>query len=81
MKLISVERIVAGGHMTDTPGEFCYSSVVPIDAVRLTLFLSALDCMQAHVADCGNAFYMERHLRSTTLWQAQNLGNWKAEFL
>ncbi len=49
-------RIVAGSLRADPHGESCYSGVVPIDDVRLALFLSVLNSMKECAADCGNAF-------------------------
>ena len=36
-------RLVAGGHITDTPNTLTYSSVVPRDSVRIALTIAALN--------------------------------------
>ncbi len=59
-------RIVAGGHMTESPMESCYSGVVPINAARLAMFLSVLISMKACASDVGTPSYMGRLMRSTT---------------
>ncbi len=53
-------RIVAGGNRTDPHGESCYSGVVPMDAVRLALFLLVSNSMKACAPDSGNAFLHEK---------------------
>ncbi len=49
-------RLVAGGHMTDTPASLTYSSVVSRDSVRLALMIAALNDLDILVADIGNAY-------------------------
>ena len=45
-------RLVAGGHMTDTPTAITYASVVSRESVRLALMLAALNALDVK---CGNA--------------------------
>ena len=40
-------RIVAGGHLTDTPVESVYSGVVSLRGIRLIIFLSELTELQS----------------------------------
>jgi len=49
-------RLVAGGHLTDTPIESVYSSVVSLKGLRLVLFLAELNGLQAWATDIGNAY-------------------------
>jgi len=47
---------VAGGHLTDTPVESVYSSVVSLRSVRMVIFLAGLGGQSAWCADVGNAY-------------------------
>ncbi len=49
-------RLVAGGHLTDTPIDSVYSSVVPLRGIRMLTFLSELNGNQAWATDIGNAY-------------------------
>ena len=49
-------RFVAGGHMTDTPKDSTYSSVVSLRGLRLAIFLAELNGLQIYQADVGNAY-------------------------
>ncbi len=49
-------RLVAGGHMTDTPSYLTYSSVVSRDSVRIALMIAALNDLDILAADVGNAY-------------------------
>ena len=49
-------RLVAGGHMTDTPSSITYSSVVSHDSVRITFLVAALNDLDIMSADIGNAY-------------------------
>ena len=49
-------RLVAGGHMTDTPSSLTYSSVVSRDSVRIALLVAALNDLEILSADIGNAY-------------------------
>jgi hypothetical protein len=49
-------RLVAGGHMTDTPSAITYSSVVSRDSVRIALMIAALNDLDILAADIGNAY-------------------------
>ena len=49
-------RLVAGGHLTDTPIDSVYSSVVSLRAIRLLTFISELNDQQVWCTDIGNAY-------------------------
>ena len=48
-------RLVAGGHLTDTPVDSVYSGVVSLRSLRLVLFLAELNKLKIWGADTGNA--------------------------
>ena len=48
-------RLVAGGHLTDTPIDSVYSSVVPLRGIRLIAFLAELNDLELWGTDIGNA--------------------------
>ena len=49
-------RLVAGGHMTDTPNTLTYSSVVSRDSVRIALTTAALNELSVMTCDIQNAY-------------------------
>ena len=49
-------RLVAGGHMTETPATLTYSSVVSRDSVQIALTLAALNDLQVMSCDIQNAY-------------------------
>ena len=49
-------RLVAGGHLTDTPVESVYSGVVSLRGVRLVIFLAELNGLKVWQTDVGNAY-------------------------
>ena len=49
-------RLVAGGHMTATPIDSVYSSVVSLRGVRMIVFLAELNDLETWVTDIGNAY-------------------------
>jgi hypothetical protein len=49
-------RLVAGGHMTETPATLTYSSVVSRESVRIALTLAALNDLEVKTADIENAY-------------------------
>ena len=49
-------RLVAGGHMTETPATLTYSSVVSRDSVRIALTIAALNDLQVMSCDIQNAY-------------------------
>ena len=55
-------RLVAGGHLTDTPVESVYSSVVSLKGLRLVIFLAELNGLEVWATDVGNA-YLEAHTK------------------
>ena len=54
--LVRKARLVADGHMTDTPSSVTYSSVVSRDSVRLAFLIAALNDLDIMSADIGNAY-------------------------
>ena len=48
-------RLVAGGHMTDTPNTLTYSSVISRDSVRIALTIAALKELSVMACDIPNA--------------------------
>jgi hypothetical protein len=49
-------RLVAGGHMTETPALNTYASVVSCEPVCITLTLAALNDLEVKTADIKNAY-------------------------
>ena len=49
-------RLVAGGHMTETPNFMTYSSVVGRETVRIALTIAALNDLQVKASDVMNAY-------------------------
>jgi hypothetical protein len=49
-------RMVAGGHMTETPASMIYASVVSRESVRIALMLAALNDLQVKTTDIENAY-------------------------
>ena len=49
-------RAVAGGHMTETPIESVYSSVVSLRGIRMVTFLAELNGLKTWQTDVGNAY-------------------------
>ena len=49
-------RLVAGGHLTDTPIDSVYSSVASLRGVRMTVFLAELNDLEFWSTDIGNAY-------------------------
>lgn len=49
-------RLMAGGHLTDTPINAIYSSVVSLRGVRIVIFLSELNKCMTWVTDIRNAY-------------------------
>ena len=49
-------RMVAGGHMTETPKCMTYSSVVARDTVRIALTLASLNGLEVKAGDIMNAY-------------------------
>ena len=49
-------RLVAGGHMTDTPNTLTYSFVVSRDSVRIALTIAALNELSVMACDIQNAY-------------------------
>ena len=49
-------RLVAGGHMTDTPAVMTYASVVSHETVRIALTITALNDLEVKASDIQNAY-------------------------
>ena len=49
-------RAVAGGHMTETPVESTYASVVSLRGIRMVTFLAELNGLEIWQTDVGNAY-------------------------
>jgi hypothetical protein len=49
-------RLVAGGHLTDTPIDSVYSSVVSLRGIRMIAFLGELNGLELWGTDIGNAY-------------------------
>ena len=49
-------RLVAGGHLTETPIDSVYSSVVSLRGIRILTFLGELNEQNIWVTDIGNAY-------------------------
>ena len=49
-------RLVAGGHLTDTPIDSVYSSVVSLRGIRILAFLGELNDLEIYGTDIGNAY-------------------------
>jgi hypothetical protein len=49
-------RLVAGGHLTDTPLDSVYSGVVSLRSVRMIAFLAEHNEMELWATDIGNAY-------------------------
>ena len=49
-------RLVAGGHMTETPKYQTYSSVVSRETVRIALIIAALNDLQVKAGEIMNAY-------------------------
>ena len=49
-------RLVAGGHLTETPVDSVYSSVVSLRGIRILAFLAELNNLELWATDIGNAY-------------------------
>ena len=49
-------RLVAGGHLTETPVDSVYSSVVSLRGIRILTFIAELNNMEVWSTDIGNAY-------------------------
>jgi len=49
-------RLVAGGHLTETPIDSVYSSVVSLRGIRLLTFVAELNDLEVWATDIGNAY-------------------------
>ena len=55
-------RLVAGGHLTATPIDSVYSSVVSLRGIRMLTFIAELNDLDLWVTDIGNA-YLESYTK------------------
>ena len=51
-------RLMAGGHVTDTPAVMTYTSVVSCDSVQIALAIAALNDLEVKATDIQNAYLM-----------------------
>ncbi|KAL7490750.1 hypothetical protein ACHAWT_000281, partial [Skeletonema menzelii] len=70
-------RIVAGGHLTDTPLESVYSGVVSLRGIRLMVFLSELNNLQVYQTDIGNAFLEARTTEKVYVIAGSEFGSYE----
>ena len=49
-------RVVAGGHLTETPVESIYSGVVSMRGIRIVTFIAELNNLEVWQTDIGNAY-------------------------
>ena len=49
-------RLVAGGHLTETPIDSIYSSVVSLRGLKIVLFIAELNKLEVWNTDIGNAY-------------------------
>ena len=49
-------RVVAGGHLTETPVESIYSGVVSLRGIRIVTFIAELNNLEVWQTDIGNAY-------------------------
>jgi hypothetical protein len=49
-------RLVAGGHLIDTPINSVYSSVVSLRGIQIVAFLAELNGLETWSTDVGNAY-------------------------
>ena len=66
-------RLVAGGHLTETPIDSVYSSVVSLRGIRLITFLAELNNLEVWATDIGNAYLESKtkelvHVRPCWTW-------------
>ena len=67
-------RLVAGGHLTETPIDSVYSSVVSLRGIRILAFLAEHNGQDLWATDIGNAYlesYTQEHHCWTRLQRAQ----------
>ena len=55
-------RLVAGGHLTETPIDSVYSSIVSLRGIRILTFIAELNNSEVWCTDIGNA-YLESFTR------------------
>ena len=68
-------RLVAGGHLTDTPVDSVYSGVVSLRSLRLVLFLAELNKLKVWGADIGNAYLEAKTKEKVFIIAGKGFGN------
>ena len=68
-------RLVAGGHLTDTPVDSVYSGVVSLRSLRLVLFLAELNKLKVWKADIGNAYLEAKTKEKVFIIAGKGFGN------
>src|SRR5210317_1397723 len=53
---VTKARLVAGGHLTETPVSGVYSSVVSLRGLRLVIFIAELNRLHLWNTNIGNAY-------------------------
>ena len=61
-------RLVAGGHMTNTPTKLTYSSVLSRDSIRICFLIAILNDLDIQMTDVGNTY-----LKNVIQLQGRNL--------
>jgi Reverse transcriptase (RNA-dependent DNA polymerase) len=56
VNLTRTSRLVAGGHQTEVPKEYVYSSAVSQDSVQIALAINSLSNLEVRAADVQNAY-------------------------
>ena len=62
-------HFVAGGHLTDTPKDSCYSGVVSLRTMRIAIVIAELNNLKIGVGDVGNA-YLEAYTKEKVCFVA-----------
>jgi hypothetical protein len=74
-------RLVAGGHMTETPVDSVYSSVVSLRGIRMLAFLAEHNGLELWATDIGNA-YLESFTKEKVYIKAgPEFGNLEGHYL
>jgi hypothetical protein len=74
-------RLVADGHLTDTPLESVYSGVVSIRAFRIVTFLAELNRLNLWATDIGNAYLEAKTREKIYIIGGPEFGNRQDHFL
>ena len=74
-------RLVAGGHLTDTPVDSVYSSVVSLRGLRLIIFLGELNGLDIWATDVGNAYLESKTKEKVYIIGGPELGELEGHLL